>query len=104
MADMFIAAIMFADDLALLAPTRGSLQKLLDVRQDYGLEWCITYNPTKTNLITFGKSVGFEPLYLNDVPINSVSECKYLGVHVLAGKELRAGINFYINQTNMSDQ
>ena len=87
MADMFIAAIMFADDLALLAPTRGSLQKLLDVRQDYGLEWCITYNPTKTNLITFGKSVGFEPLYLNDIPINSVSECKYLGVHVLAGKD-----------------
>ena len=86
-ADMFIAAIMYADDLALLAPTRNSLQKLLDVCQDYGLEWCITYNPSKTNLMTFGKSVDFKPLYLNQVPIKSVSECKYLGVHVLAGKD-----------------
>ena len=86
-AELFVAAIMYADDLALLAPTRSSLQTLLDVCQRYGLEWCITYNPQKTKLMTFGKSVDVQPLYLNGVPINQVSEYKYLGVHVLAGKE-----------------
>ena len=29
--DLFIAAIMYADDLPLLAPTRGTLRKLLDI-------------------------------------------------------------------------
>ena len=86
-ADLFVAAIMYADDLTLLAPTRSSLQRLLDVCQSYGLDWCISYNPTKTNVMIFGKPVQFEPLYLNNVPITLVSECKYLGVHVLAGKE-----------------
>ena len=84
--DTFVAAIMYADDLALLAPTRGSLQRLLNICQEYGFDWCITYNPTKTNLMVFGKDTNFEPLYLNNVPITSVVEYKYLGVHVMAGK------------------
>ena len=51
------------------------------------MEWCITYNPSKTNLMTFGKAVDYHPLYLNGVSISPVSECKYLGVHVVAGKD-----------------
>ena len=85
--DIFVAALMYADDLALLAPTRSSLQTLLNICQEYGKEWCISYNPLKTNLMVFGKPVDFHPIYLNDVPITLVNECKYLGIHVLAGKE-----------------
>ena len=55
--------------------------------QNYGVEWCITYNPSKTNLMTFGKPVDYQPLYLNGVSITPVSECKYLGVNVVAGKD-----------------
>ena len=54
---MFVAAIMYADDLALLAPTRSSLQTLLDICYAYGVQWCISYNPTKTNVMVFGKHV-----------------------------------------------
>ena len=36
--DMFVAAIMYADDLALLAPTRLSLQTLLDICYAYGVQ------------------------------------------------------------------
>ena len=36
--DMFVAAIMYADDLALLAPTRSSLQTLLDICYAYGVQ------------------------------------------------------------------
>ena len=85
-AELFVAAIMYADDLALLAPTRNSLQTLLDVCQKYGMEWCITYNPSKTNLMTFGRQVDYQPVYLNGISISPVSECKYLGVNVVAGK------------------
>ena len=81
----FVAAIMYADDLALMAPTRSALQKLLDICQNYGTEWCIAYNPNKTMVMLFGKHVDPAPLFLNGSPIAFASECKYLGVYVLAG-------------------
>ena len=89
--DKFIAAIMYADDLALLAPTRSSLQKLLNICYDYGIEWCISYNPTKTKVMVFGRAYQPSsittcfPLYLNNTPIDFTDESKYLGVSVLAG-------------------
>ena len=33
-----------------------------------------------------------QPVYLNDVPIKSVNECKYLGINVLAGKEFSTSV------------
>ena len=88
--DLFIAAIMYADDLALMAPTRSALQQLLDICHNYGLEWCITYNPTKTQCMIFGSSNECKPLLLNDSPIAFVNDCKYLGINVIAGKEFFA--------------
>ena len=77
---------MYADDLALLAPTRSSLQRLLKICEEYGGEWCITYNSSKTMTMLFGRPVASDSLYLNGAPIAFVSECKYLGIHVQAGK------------------
>ena len=71
---------MYADDLALLAPSRGALQMLLNICYQYGQDWCITYNPLKTKILIFGKPVTHEPLYLNESLIDTVTECKYLGV------------------------
>ena len=84
--EMFVAAIMYADDLALLAPTRKSMQQLLDICQNYGLEWCLSYNPTKTNVLVFRNSITHEPLYLNNLPIATVTSYKYLRVNITAGK------------------
>ena len=83
--DKFLGAIMYADDLALLAPTRSSLQKLLNICQEYGIEWCITYNTTKTTVMIFGRSTECQSLFLNDSPIRFVTEYKYLGIWVIAG-------------------
>ena len=84
--DSFVAAIMYADDLALMAPSRSSLQTLLNICESYGNEWCITYNPTKTVVMLFGKSNESLPLYLNGLPISFESGCKYLGTYVKSGK------------------
>ena len=35
----------------------------------------------------FGKATYDKPLYLNGVPITAVSDYKYLGVHLVAGKQ-----------------
>ena len=83
--NQFIAAIMYADDLALLAPTRSALQNLLDICQAYGQKLCITYNPLKTTVMLFGKPLDSVAPNLNGSPISFVSECKYLGVTVTKG-------------------
>ena len=75
---------MYADDLALLAPTRKSMQTLLDICQNYGLDWCLTYNPAKTNILVFGKIITHEPLYLNGTPIVTVASYRYFGMNLLA--------------------
>jgi hypothetical protein len=54
--EMFVAAILYADDLALLASTRSSLQGLLDICESYGIEWCISYNSLKTKVMIVWKA------------------------------------------------
>merc|ERR1712015_187742 len=48
--DLFVAAILYADDLALVAPTRSSLQGLIDICTEYGDFWCVDYNFKKTKV------------------------------------------------------
>ena len=82
MTNLFVAALMYADDLALLAPTRSALQKMLDICHSYGAEWCISYNPSKTAVMVFGKKCECESLFLNGSRIEFVNQCKYLGITV----------------------
>ena len=85
----FIACILYADDVCLLAPSRKAMQRLLDICANYALSWCILYNERKTKLMYFGK--GFEsfscaPIHLNGVSLEFVQEWKYLGVLLTSGK------------------
>ena len=89
---------MYADDLALLAPTRKSMQTLLDICQNYGLDWCLTYNPAKTNILVFGKIITHEPLYLNGTPIVTVASYRYFGMNLLA---IRKPLMSFYCSTNM---
>ena len=81
--DLFVACILYADDLCLLAPSRSSMQLLLDTCSNYANFWCIKYNEQKTKLMYFGKNYSnftCHPLVLNNEPLEFVSEWKYLGV------------------------
>ena len=49
-------------------------------------------DPMKTNVMVFGKGVDFANLFLNDSPIVAVQECKYLGIHITAGKEFQCSV------------
>ena len=84
----FIASILYADDVCLLAPSRKAIQTLLDICAKYASLWCILYNEQKSKLMYFGK--GFEslsctPILLNGVPLEFVHEWKYLGVLLVTG-------------------
>ena len=89
MVDLFIACILYADDVCLLAPSRRSLQLLLDICSKYAFTWCIKYNERKTKLMYFGgnfESFSCSPIVLNDVPLDFVPKWKYLGVMLKSDK------------------
>ena len=86
--DLFIAALIYADDICLLAPCRSSLQLLLDTCEAYGKTWCLTYNPSKSKTMTFGKVRDIKPLTMYGRDLEFVSDYKYLGVDVVAGNKI----------------
>ena len=90
MARLFIGAILFADDLCLLAPTRSALQKMLNICRDFFSELCLTFNPKKSKSLLFGKGIDSvsQPLFLGDEPIEYVKEWKYLGATVVSGSSI----------------
>ena len=87
---LFVGTIMFADDIAIVAPTRSAMQKLIDKCDSYCREYGLLFNTAKTKSMIFGKgfhSLKPHPLSLNGQPIEYVSEWKYLGCLINSGKE-----------------
>ena len=85
-ADIFLACIVYADDICLLAPSRSALQLLLDTCESYGLSWCLSYNPSKSKVLHFGKDTFSPQIMMYGKSLNFTKEYKYLGVVVVAGK------------------
>ena len=93
----FIACLLFADDVSLICPSRGSLQRLLNICADYCLEFRLKFNIGKTKIMVFGKlsksvhSISKIALYGEE--IEYVSSCKYLGFHILSNTEFSVSVN-----------
>ena len=85
--EIFMASLMYADDMALLAPSTKGLQLLLDQCSKYCREWDICLNEKKSKLLYFGKRCSsiYNPS-LNDKPLEWVDSWTYLGVDVVSGK------------------
>ena len=86
-ADIFLGAILFADDLCLIAPTRGAMQRMLDMCHSYCTELCLLFNTKKSKSLIFGKANRSTPslLFLNGESIEYVKEWRYLGALVVSG-------------------
>ena len=83
--DLFLACIVYADDICLLAPCRSALQLLLDTCVAYGQSWCLSYNPLKSKVMHFGKSVKAPTFTMYGKQLEYVDSYKYLGVTVVSG-------------------
>ena len=88
--DLFIGCILFADDLALLAPSRTALQKLITICESYCSKFCLTFNAKKSKIMIFGRAdfTNVKPLHLNNANVDFITEWKYLGTTVTSGKSL----------------
>ena len=98
-ADLFVACILYADDVCLLAPTRGALQTLLNICSSYAKTWCIKYNERKTKVMYFGKdfkTFTCHPLTLNGGDLEVVNEWKYLGVTIVSDRSFSCSAQKYL--------
>ena len=84
----FIACLLFADDMSLLAPTREALQRLLDVCASYCKQFCLKFNIGKTKVMVFGRLSrlvsSLERISINGELIEYVEKCKYLGYYLVS--------------------
>ena len=86
---LFVGSIMFADDLALCAPSRHAMQTLISICESYCTEYGLSFNTRKTKSLIFGHkfhTMNPTPLILNAEPIEYVQECKYHGCLIESGK------------------
>ena len=83
---LFLAMILFADDLCLLAPTRRALQKMIHKCADYCTKYGLTFNTSKSKIMIFSKSKVDKdllcPVFLNGEKIDYVDSIKYLGTTI----------------------
>ena len=84
--EMFVACILFADDMALMAPSRSALQKMITICTDYCDKFCLNFNAKKSKVMIFGKQVNSSaPVAIKGENIDVVSELKYLGTTLVSG-------------------
>jgi len=90
-----VMALLYADDIALLAGSAEMLQLMLDAAAEYAHQWRFHFNPRKSHVVVQGTRAVVEQARgqqwrLGQHSITTVDEYKYLGVEI--GKPLRAGL------------
>ena len=77
----FCGALSYADDIALLAPTRFALKKLLSICEIFTKEYDILFNPEKSNFMLFSanKSNCSETINIFGKKLSSSDNCIHLG-------------------------
>ena len=91
--NLFLSILLYADDMALLAPSQKGLQKLLHTTEQYCQQWDIMLNDKKTKNMFFGKKVSLSPLKLDGKDIEWVDSWVYLGVTVCSHKNFNCCID-----------
>jgi len=77
---MFLGAIAYADDLTLLCPSSRGLQQMITVCEQYGHEFGMSYNASKSMCVLFSRRKKPPPLlYLNGNILSWVDTVKHLG-------------------------
>ena len=90
---VFLSILLYADDMALLAPSLKGLQKLLTATESYCQTWDIMLNAKKTKNMVFGKKYELPKLVLDGKNIEWVDSWVYLGVTLQSDKQFNCNID-----------
>ena len=80
----------YADDIVVLAPTVKSLKKIICIINDFKNDFSINFNPDKSFILYFSNhdfNIDFD-IFLDNVKISVVSQCKHLGFNMSNEKEI----------------
>ena len=88
--DLFLACLLYADDMCLIAPTRSAMQQMLDICVEFCDEFCLAFNTKKSKVMIFGEMKGksITPLTLYNQPLEFLSQWRYLGATIVEGTTL----------------
>ena len=76
----FVGALSYADDITLLSPSLKALQYMVNICEEYGKEFNVTFNDKKTTGMVFGTSnVNCKAIQVNGNNVDWVSNAKHLG-------------------------
>jgi len=85
--NVFVGALAYADDVALLAPTASAMRKLLRICENYGTEHSVVFNASKSVLLYFTRRArplyGNVQFYIDGKEISFVTQYTHLG-HVIS--------------------
>ena len=98
-----IGSIMFADDTTLIANSVETCKKLLAITDKYGIDYEITYNGDKTDLIIISPHQNTEDisgLKLNGKQITKSESLKFLGSMISSNNTNTTHINSRIDKLN----
>ena len=88
MISLFIACLLFADDMSVIAPTREALQQLLNICANYCEKFCLKFNVAKTKVMVFGKLSrtvsSLARISICGEFVDYVEKCKYLGFYLIS--------------------
>ena len=104
--NVFVGAILFADDLALLSPSRAALQKMIHLCHQVCNDLCLQFNSKKSKILVFGKchKESLAPICIGDTPLEYVQEWKYLGTTLVSGRNIsfsaRSDLSSFLRATN----
>ena len=101
----FSGAFSYADDLILLAPTRRSMGKLLQICKLYSIDYDICFNPSKSRVVPFGKPDCINAVFhMDGEPIKVVEMEKHLGYFIgvnSEAKQIQQTINQLYSNVNL---
>ena len=76
----FMGAIAYADDVAILAPSVTSLKLMLKAVAEFGCNFAVKFNPSKSIYVILGKKLHkSHVIYFNGVAITSTNAADHLG-------------------------
>ena len=89
-----VGCLMFADDIVLIADSKGNLQKLMDLVWEFSCKWRFNFNYDKTAVLVFqhhrGKIDNAQTIWkLGNTIVQEVNVYKYLGMEMDRGLTFR---------------
>jgi len=101
---MYVGYIAYADDIILISASVCDLQSMIDICLEEGNNLDIVFNASKSNLFKIGK-VNQEKLVclnLGSQPLQWAERIKYLGLHFVSCKSLKADLSTVIRKSYTS--